>query len=82
MSFLGIHAVDWLILLVYFSVILYLGVVVGSRKTKSLGDFFVAGGRWGALVSFVFVFASAIAGNEAVVVSGNCEATTSGIPAE
>ena len=77
MSFLGIHIVDCLILLAYFGVILYLGVVVGSRKTQTLGDFFVAGGRWGALVSFVFVFASAIAGNEAVVVSG--KSYTSGL---
>ena len=69
MTFLGIHWVDHLVLLVYFALVLYLGVMLGAKKTKSLGDFFVAGGRWGPLVSFVFVFASAIAGNEAVVVS-------------
>ncbi|QDV22937.1 sodium:solute symporter family protein [Aureliella helgolandensis] len=70
MNVFGIHLVDLLVLAAYFAVILYLGVYLGAKKTKTLGDFFVAGGRWGPLVSFVFVFASAIAGNEAVVVSG------------
>jgi hypothetical protein len=70
MTLFGIHLVDLLVLAAYFVVILYLGVFLGAKKTKNLGDFFVAGGRWGPLVSFVFVFASAIAGNEAVVVSG------------
>lgn len=70
MTFFGIHLVDHLVLVAYFSLVLYLGVFLGSKKTKTLGDFFVAGGKWGSLVSFVFVFASAIAGNEAVVVSG------------
>ena len=68
--FLGIHPVDLLVLLVYFAAILYLGVYLGASKTKNLGDFLVAGGKWGPLVSFIFVFASAIAGNEAIVVSG------------
>tara|TARA_R110002049_G_scaffold4601_5_gene32500 strand:+ start:692075 stop:693823 length:1749 start_codon:yes stop_codon:yes gene_type:complete len=77
MSFLGIHFIDLLVLAGYFSLILYLGVFLGAKKTKNLGDFFVAGGRWGPLVSFVFVFASAIAGNEAVVVSG--QSYTSGL---
>ena len=77
MTFLGIHLVDHLVLLVYFGLVLYLGVFLGAKKTKSLGDFFVAGGRWGPIVSFVFVFASAIAGNEAVVVSG--QGYTSGL---
>jgi Na+/proline symporter len=70
MQFLGLHALDWCVLLVYFVIIIYLGVIVGAQKTKNLGDFFVAGGKWGSLVSFIFVFASALAGNEAVVVSG------------
>lgn len=63
------HPIDWIVLGVYFAVIIYLGVYVGAKKTKTLGDFFVAGGNWGAITSFVFVFASALAGNEAVVVS-------------
>lgn len=70
MSVLNVHLVDYLILGIYFLLVLYLGVFLGAKKTATLGDFFVAGGRWGPLVSFVFVFASAIAGNEAVVVSG------------
>lgn len=66
----GIHWFDFSILMVYFAVILYVGVLKGGRKTKTLGDFFVAGGKWGPLISFIFIFASAIAGNEAVVVGG------------
>jgi solute:Na+ symporter, SSS family len=70
MHFLGLNWIDWSVLAAYFAIVIYLGVFLGAQKTKTLGDFFVAGGRWGALVSFVFVFASALAGNEAVVVSG------------
>jgi Na+/proline symporter len=70
MTFLGLHFLDWLVLSVYFALVIYLGVYLGSKETKNLGDYFVAGGRWGGLVSFIFVFASALAGNEAVVVSG------------
>lgn len=77
MTLLDIHLTDYLILAIYFALVLYLGVYLGAKKTKTLGDFFVAGGRWGPLVSFVFIFASAIAGNEAVVVSG--EGYTSGL---
>ncbi|MHC4399540.1 MAG: sodium:solute symporter family protein [Planctomycetota bacterium] len=77
MHVLGIHLIDLLVLAVYFWLVVYLGVFLGAKKTKTSGDFFVAGGRWGPLVSFVFVFASAVAGNEAVVVSG--QAYTSGL---
>ena len=73
----AIHPVDMAVLAAYFGLVLYLGVFLGAKKTRSLGDFFVAGGKWGPLVSFIFVFASAIAGNEAVVVSG--QAYSSGL---
>jgi len=66
---LGLHWVDILVLSIYFIVVLYIGVVQGGKQTKTLGDFFVAGGKWGPVVSFIFIFASAIAGNEAVVVA-------------
>ncbi len=76
----GIHWFDFSILMAYFAVILYVGVIKGGRKTKTLGDFFVAGGKWGPLVSFIFIFASAIAGNEAVVVGGQAyESGLSGV---
>ncbi len=67
---LGIHWVDFAIVAAYFAVVLYIGVFQGGRRTRTLGDFFVAGGKWGPVVSFIFIFASAIAGNEAVVVGG------------
>ncbi|MHC4441362.1 MAG: sodium:solute symporter family protein [Planctomycetota bacterium] len=67
---LGVHWLDFAIVMAYFAVILYVGVFQGGRRTKTLGDFFVAGGKWGALISFIFIFASAVAGNEAVVVAG------------
>ena len=66
----GLHFLDLAILVIYFLVVTFLGVVVARRKTKSLGDFFIAGGRWGPVVAFVFVFASAVGGAEAVVVGG------------
>lgn len=66
----GIHWIDVSIIIAYFLITLYIGVIRGGSKTKTLGDFFVAGGKWGPLVSFIFIFTSAVAGNEAVVVSG------------
>ncbi len=51
MTIFGIHLADWGVLAVYFALILYLGVFVGAKQTKNLGDFFTAGGKWGALVS-------------------------------
>ena len=66
---LGLHYLDVIVLVLYFLVILYVGVFKGGKETKNLKDFFIAGGKWGPMVSFIFVFASAIAGNEAVVVA-------------
>lgn len=77
---LGIHWLDFSIVMVYFVIILYLGIFLGGKRTKTLGDFFVAGGKWGPVVSFIFIFASAIAGNEAVVVGGQAyESGLSGV---
>lgn len=77
---LGLHPLDVLILAAYFAVILYVGVFQGGKRTKTLGDFFVAGGKWGSLISFIFIFASAVAGNEAVVVAkGGYQGGLSGV---
>ncbi len=77
---LGLHWLDVVVLAVYFISILYIGVFIGGKKTKTLGDFFVAGGKWGPIVSFIFIFASAIAGNEAVVVAkGGFQGGLSGV---
>jgi len=77
---LGLHWLDIAILLLYFLLVIYAGVFQGGKRTKTLGDFFVAGGRWGPLVSFIFIFASAIAGNEAVVVArGGYQGGLSGV---
>jgi len=77
---LGVHWLDFSIVMAYFAIILYIGVFQGGKRTKTLGDFFVAGGKWGPLVSFIFIFASAIAGNEAVVVGGQAyESGLSGV---
>src|SRR5689334_2230892 len=67
---LGLTAIDIAIILAYFGVVLYIGVFVGKRRAKTLGDFFVAGGRWGPFVSFIFVVASVMGGAAAVVVAG------------
>jgi len=76
----GLHWLDWGVLALYFAAVLYAGVVQGGRRTRTLGDFFVAGGKWGPLLSFIFIFASAIAGNEAVVVAkGGYEGGLSGV---
>ena len=68
--FSTLHPLDLAVLAVYFLVVTFLGVVVGKRKTKNLRDFFTAGGKWGSLVAFIYVFASSVGGAEAVVVGG------------
>ncbi len=65
-----LHTLDLVVLAIYFLVVTFLGVVVGKRQTKTLRDFFTAGGKWGSLVAFIYVFASAVGGAEAVVVGG------------
>src|SRR3989449_5693182 len=67
---LGLHPLDVTIIAIYFAVVAYIGIVIGQKKAKSLGDFFIAGGGWGPFVSFIFVVASAVGGSEAVVVAG------------
>jgi SSS family solute:Na+ symporter len=67
---LGLTTGDIAIILAYFAVVLYIGVYVGKKRARTLGDFFIAGGRWGPLVSFIFVIASVMGGSAAVVVAG------------
>ncbi|MSO21777.1 MAG: sodium:solute symporter family protein [Acidobacteria bacterium] len=67
---LGLHPIDVAIIATYFAIVAYIGIVIGKQKTKNLGDFFIAGGSWGPVVSFIFVVASAVGGSEAVVVAG------------
>ena len=68
--FSTLHPLDLAVLAAYFLVVTFLGVVVGKRQTRNLRDFFTAGGKWGSLVAFIYVFASAVGGAEAVVVGG------------
>jgi Na+/proline symporter len=65
----GLDPIDIIIIVIYFCIVAYLGLFLGRRKTKTLGDFLIAGGSWGSLVAFLFNFSSALAGAEAVVVS-------------
>ena len=65
---LPLHTLDIVVLLAYFGIVSFLGIVVGKKQTKTLSDFYIAGGKWGPVVAFVFVFASAVGGAEAVVV--------------
>ena len=68
--FSTLHPLDLAVLAAYFLVVTFLGVVVGKRQTRNLRDFFTAGGKWGSPVAFIYVFASAVGGAEAVVVGG------------
>ena len=77
---LGLHFLDVIVLVVYFGVVAYLGIYLGAKKTKTMGDFLLAGGSWGPLVAFLFNFSSALAGAEAVVVSAAAYGTQLGNP--
>ncbi len=77
---IDLHPLDLAVLAAYFLIVTFLGVVVGKKKTKTLSDFFIAGGKWGPVVAFIFVFASVVGGAEAVVVAGaSYESGLSGI---
>ena len=67
---IDLHLLDIVVLVVYFTTVTVLGVVIGKHQTKTLADFFIAGGKWGPIVAFIFVFASAVGGAEAVVIAG------------
>ncbi len=64
----GLHIVDWMIIVTYVVVILYLGRRVG-RAMKSTDDFFLAGRKLGKVYQFFLNFGQATDAQQAVVVS-------------
>ena len=62
------HIIDWIIVVIYVVVILYLGRRVG-RAMKNTSDFFLAGRKLGKFYQFFLNFGQATDAQQAVVVS-------------
>ena len=67
--FLGIHALDWLVLGIYISVITAIGLY-SNRAVKSTGDYFMGGRRFGKLIMIAQAFSAGTRADQAVAVIG------------
>ena len=78
-GFLGLQTADWLVLLVYFIVILAIGIW-SFTKVKTMADFFMGGRRFGKVFMMFFAFGSGTSSEQAVsVVAGTWRVGLAGI---
>lgn len=78
-NYLGIHAADWVILVLYFIVIVAVGVWSAS-KINNVTDFFMGGRRFGKVFMMFFAFGSGTSSDQAItVVAGTWRAGLAGI---
>lgn len=76
---LGLAAIDWLIVVAFLLGMVIVGVVL-SRRVKDETDFFMGGRRYGKVFMIFFSFASATSSEEAVsVTAGTWRAGLAGI---
>ena len=64
---LGLHVLDWAVLLGYFLIILMVGIW-SMRKVKDMSDFFMGGRRFGKVFMMFFAFGSGTSSEQAVSV--------------
>lgn len=77
--YLGMHILDWVVLLVYFLIVLGIGVWSLS-KVKDMSDYFMGGRRFGKVFMMFFAFGSGTSSEQAIsVVSGTWQAGLAGI---
>jgi len=65
---LGLHVLDWAVLLGYFFIILLVGIW-SMRKVKDMSDFFMGGRRFGKVFMMFFAFGSGTSSEQAVSVA-------------
>ncbi|MCH7688268.1 MAG: hypothetical protein IH899_16560 [Planctomycetes bacterium] len=78
-AWLGLHVIDWAVLLVYFVVVVAIGVW-SFKKVKDMSDFFMGGRRFGKVFMMFFAFGSGTSGEQAIgVVAGTWRVGLAGI---
>lgn len=78
-SMLGMHPADWAVLILYFFVILVIGIW-SSRRVKDMSDFFMGGRRFGKFFMMFFAFGSGTSSDQAItVVAGTWRTGLAGI---
>ncbi len=65
---LGLHWIDWLVLLAYLIGVTFIGVL-SYRKVKDATDFFMGGRRFGKVFMMFFAFGSGTSSDQAVSVA-------------
>ncbi|MFP6668953.1 MAG: hypothetical protein VB876_16695 [Pirellulales bacterium] len=76
---IGLHWIDWLVLLVYLIGVTVLGVMA-YKKVKDMSDFFMGGRRFGKIFMMFFAFGSGTSTEQATaVVAGTWRAGLAGI---
>ena len=77
--YLGMHILDWVVLLAYFLIVLGIGIWSLS-KVKDMSDYFMGGRRFGKVFMMFFAFGSGTSSEQAIsVVSGTWQAGLAGI---
>ena len=79
MMWLGLHLADWLVLVVYFVMVLVIGVF-SYLKVKDMADYFMGGRRFGKIFMMFFAFGSGTSSEQAIsVVAGAWRVGLAGI---
>ena len=65
---LGLHWIDWLVLLAYLIGVTFIGVI-SYRKVKDATDFFMGGRRFGKIFMMFFAFGAGTSSDQAVSVA-------------
>ena len=67
---MGWHWFDWIVILIYFTAMLLIGVFFG-RKTKSTDDYFNAGARVPAIITGLSIYATGLSSISFIAVPGS-----------
>jgi len=67
LNYLGLNLVDWVVLVIYFIVIMGIGIW-SYKKVKDMSDFFMGGRRFGKIFMMFFAFGAGTSSEQAVTV--------------
>jgi Na+/proline symporter len=67
-AWMGLHVIDWAVLLVYFLVVVAIGVW-SFKKVKDMSDYFMGGRRFGKVFMMFFAFGAGTSSEQAVSVA-------------
>ena len=79
LNWLGLNLLDWLVLMLYFVVVVGIGIW-SYRKVKDMSDFFMGGRRFGKISMMFFAFGAGTSSEQAIsVVAGTWRVGLAGI---